>query len=129
MKKQVGSVRFRFYKQKTKKIEPNPNRKKPEKKPEPKPEKTKPKPVWTGFCSKKLEPNRTKTGWFDSVSVWFRFFLKIFSLVIFFNKNQIKLKIIASKLKSQERNSQMITKKMLLCFCGRNNTEANDINK
>jgi hypothetical protein len=53
LKKPAGSVRFRFYNQKTEKTEPNRNRKKTEKtepgpsqteKTEPKPEKTKPKP-------------------------------------------------------------------------------------
>jgi len=66
LKKPACSVRFRFYKQKTEKTEPNRNRQKPEKnraKPE-KPsqtEKTEPKPEklsQTGFCPKKTEPNR-----------------------------------------------------------------------
>jgi len=97
LKKPAGSVRFRFYKQKT---EPNRNRQKTGKKTEPnrknwaKTEKTEPnrnkpsqnqkkprkpsqnrknrvKPVWTGFSPKKAEPNRTETGRFDSVSVFF----------------------------------------------------------
>ena len=74
LKKPAGSVRFRFYNQKTEKTEPNRNRKKPSKtektepepsqteKTEPKPEKTKPKPrkpSQTGFCPKK--PNRTES--------------------------------------------------------------------
>ena len=62
LKKPAGSVRF--YKQKTKRIEPNRNRKKPSQtgKTEPKPEKTEPnrknraKLVLTGFYPKK--PNR-----------------------------------------------------------------------
>jgi hypothetical protein len=58
LKKPAGSVRFRFYKQKPEKTEPNRNRKKQEKKPsqtektEPKPEKTEPKlekPSQTGL--------------------------------------------------------------------------------
>ena len=81
MKKPAGSVRF--YKQKTKKTEPNQNRQKTGKKNRAKPEKPK-KPsqnrkkpsqsVWTGFFPKK--PNRTETGRFDPVSVRFRFFSK-----------------------------------------------------
>jgi hypothetical protein len=57
-------VRFRFYKPKTEKTEPNPNRKKPEK------NRVKPKkPIQTGFCPKK--PNRTETGRFELVLVFF----------------------------------------------------------
>jgi hypothetical protein len=86
LKKPAGSVRFRFYNQKTEKTEPNRNRKKNEQnrknrarteKTEPKPEKTKPKPrkpSQTGFCPKK--PNRIETGRFDPVSVRFRFFFQ-----------------------------------------------------
>jgi len=50
LKKPIGSVRFRFYKPKTKKTEPNPNKKKPEKKPSQteKPIQTK-KPSQTGL--------------------------------------------------------------------------------
>jgi hypothetical protein len=46
LKKSAGSVRFRFYKQKTKKTEPNRTGKKPSQtgKTEPKPEKTEQKP-------------------------------------------------------------------------------------
>jgi len=77
LKKLAGSVRFWFYKQRTKKTEPNRNRQKTGKKPsqtgknraktektEPKPRKpsqnrkNRAKPVWTGFCPKKTEPNR-----------------------------------------------------------------------
>jgi hypothetical protein len=47
LKKPAGSVRFRFYKQKTEKTEPNRNRQKTGKK-------TEPKPSQTG----KTEPNR-----------------------------------------------------------------------
>jgi len=49
LKKPAGLVRFRFYKQKTEKTEPNRNRQKTGKK-------TKPKPSQTG----KTEPNRKK---------------------------------------------------------------------
>ena len=84
LKKRAGSVRFRFYKQKTEKTEPNRNRQKTGKKPSqtgktgPKPRKqsqnrkNRAKPVWTGFCPKK--PNRN--GRFDPVSVRFRFFFQ-----------------------------------------------------
>ena len=72
MKKLAGSVRF--YKQKTKKTEPNRNRQKTEKKPS----QNRENQAKTG----KTEPNRTETGWFDPVSVFFQ--KKNFSLVIFF---------------------------------------------
>jgi len=67
LKKPASSVRFQFYKQKTEKTEPNPNRKKTRKKTKPnrknraKPKnraktgKNRAKPVGTGFCLK----NRT----------------------------------------------------------------------
>ena len=111
MKKPAGSGRFWFYKQKTEKTEPNRTEtdKKPEKKPsqnrakpekpsqtektektEPKPE----KPSQTGlnrFCPKK--PNRTETGRFDPVSVFF-FKKKNIGLVIFFDKNRTEPKMI-----------------------------------
>ena len=67
------SVRFRFYKPKTEKTEPN--RKKNE-----------PKPVWTSFCPKK--PNRT-----EPKPVGF-FFKTNFGLVTFFDKNRIEPKMI-----------------------------------
>jgi hypothetical protein len=54
LKKPAGSVRFRFYKQKTKKTEPNRNKKKREKN-RAKPKKTEPKP-------KKTESNRFEPG-------------------------------------------------------------------
>jgi len=84
LKKSTGSVRF--YKPKTKKTKLNRNRKN-RKKTEPnrkKPSQTKnqAKSVWTDFCPKK--PNRTETGRFEPVSVFFYF--KNFSLVIFFYK-------------------------------------------
>jgi len=109
LKKPAGSVRFRFYKQKIKKTEPNRTEtdKKPEKKPsqtektEPnqkqpsqnrkkpsqnrkKPSQNRAKPV---FALKK--PNRTETGQFDPISVRFRYFFqkKKFDLITFFNKN------------------------------------------
>jgi len=90
-------VRFRFYKQKTKKTELNRNRQKTEPKPR-KPSqnrKNRAKLVWTGFCPKK--PNRTETGRFDPVSVFF-FKKKYFGLVIFFDKNRTEPKIITSTL-------------------------------
>jgi hypothetical protein len=65
LKKLVGSVRFRFYKQKTEKTKPNRNRQKTGKKPSQnraKPEKTEPKPEkmsQTGFCPKKTNRNRS----------------------------------------------------------------------
>ena len=84
MKKPAGSVRFGFYKQKTKKTEPNWTETETDKKPEKNPSQTEPnrkkpsqnraKPVWTGFCPKK--PNRTETSRFDPVSVRFRFFFQ-----------------------------------------------------
>jgi len=52
LKKPTGSVQFRFYKLETKKIEPNPNRKKPGKN---KPNQKKTEPNW-----KKLSQNRAK---------------------------------------------------------------------
>jgi hypothetical protein len=58
LKKPTGSVRFRFYKPKTKKTKPNPNRKK-----------TEPTDLnW--FFPKK--PNQTKTGLFEPVSVFLK---------------------------------------------------------
>jgi hypothetical protein len=89
-KKPAGSVRIWFYKPKTEKTEPNPNRKKLSqtgKKPSQagknraKP-KNQAKPVWTGFCPKK--PNRIETGRFEPVSVRFRFFYKKIQCGYFF---------------------------------------------
>jgi hypothetical protein len=54
LKKTTGLIRFRFYKQKTEKTEPNRNRKNGKK-----PSQTE-KPSQTGFLPKK--PNRTETG-------------------------------------------------------------------
>jgi hypothetical protein len=85
LKKPTNSVRFRFYKLKTEKTEPNPNRKKPSQT-----GKTKQKPSQTG---KKTEPN-----WFEPVFILknrtkpkpvslnrFRcFFFKKFNLIIVF---------------------------------------------
>jgi hypothetical protein len=59
LKKPTGSVRFWFFKPGTKKTEPDPNRKEPSQ---------------TGlnrFLLYKTEPNRTKTGRFEPVSVFF----------------------------------------------------------
>ena len=85
LKKSTGSVQFRFYKPETEKTKPNPNKKnrknraKPEKnepnqKNRAKPEKNRAKPkkpsqtrknqakpVRTGFCSKKIKPNRRRS--------------------------------------------------------------------
>jgi hypothetical protein len=75
LKKLTSSVRF--YKPKTEKTKPNPNRKKLSQT-----EKTK---------SNRFEPvfilnNQTKPGRFESISVFF--LQNKFSLVIFFNKNR-----------------------------------------
>jgi hypothetical protein len=92
LKKLVGSVRFRFYKSKTEKIEPNPNKKtraKPAKnwvKP-----KNRAKPVWTVFVLK----NQTKTGQFESIS---DFFKKI-RFNYFFIKTKPNKKIITTFLR------------------------------
>jgi hypothetical protein len=70
LKKPASSVWFRFYKQKTEKTEPN--RTETDKKPEKKPsqtEKTEPNQFEPVFALKK--PNRTETGQFDPVSVFF----------------------------------------------------------
>jgi hypothetical protein len=74
LKKPAGSVRFRFYKPKTKKTGPDrektsrtePNRTRT-KKNRAKPEKT--KPIW--FEPVFVLKNRTETGWFETVSVRF----------------------------------------------------------
>jgi hypothetical protein len=69
-KNQLNRLKFwknrpvRFYKPKTEKTEPNPNRKKT--KPN---RKNRVKPVWTGFCPKKL--NQIKTDRFEPVLVFF----------------------------------------------------------
>jgi len=93
LKKPAGSVRFRFYKQKTKKTEPKPKPTKNQKKTEPnrknqaKPKKTEPKPekptkpVWTGFCPKKTEPKpvgltRFRFFFKKKNSVWLLFLIK-----------------------------------------------------
>jgi hypothetical protein len=97
LKKQAGSVRFRFYKQKTEKTEPKP------KKPETKQSQTKPKSSQTGktepnqknrartrknrenqaksepnrfelVFAQKTEPNLPETGRFDPISIRFWFF-------------------------------------------------------
>jgi hypothetical protein len=78
LKKLAGLVRFQFYKQKTEKTEPNRNRQKTGKKPsqtgktEPKPEKTeKTEPNRSEPVFSLKKPNRTETGRFDPVSVFF----------------------------------------------------------
>jgi len=112
-KKPAGSVRFRFYKQKTEKTEPKPsqtektkpNRKKPSqnrKKPSQNREnraktgKTEPNRFEPVFALK--TPNRTETGRFDPVSVRVRFFFKkkISVWLLFFNKNRTEPKMITS---------------------------------
>jgi len=74
LKKPAGSVRFRFYKPKAGKNEPNRNRKKPSQnqKNQAKTEKTEPNRFELVFALK----NQTETGRFDPVWVRFRFFLK-----------------------------------------------------
>jgi len=110
LKNPTGSVRFRFYKQKTEKTEPNQNRQKTTKKPsqtgktEPnrkKPSQNRKKPsqnrenrAKTGKTEPNLfepifslkKPNRTETGRFDPVSVrfWFFFQKKIISVWLLF---------------------------------------------
>jgi len=92
LKKPASPVQFRFYKQKTEKTEPNPNRKKPEKnraKLE-KNEKTKPnrlEPVFVLKNRTELKPvglNRFQFGFFFLNSVW----------LVFFYKNRIEPKMI-----------------------------------
>jgi hypothetical protein len=69
LKKPARSVRFRFYKPKTKKIRTESKPKKPSKK-------KRVKPIWTGFCSKKrTEPNRNR--------FWLVFFLNLVWLLFF----------------------------------------------
>jgi len=113
LKKPAGSVRFRFYNKKTKKTEPNRTEPKPiknQKKTEPnraktkKPSQTKKNRAKTGKTEPNLfepvfalkKPNRTETGRFDPVSVWFRVFFqkKNFSLITFFDKNRTEPKMI-----------------------------------
>jgi len=75
LKKPVSLVRFWFYKSKTKKTEPN---------------RTQTEKTIKQTESNRFEPflsykpNRTETGQFEPVSVWFRFFFKKIGLVIFF---------------------------------------------
>jgi hypothetical protein len=79
LKKPAGLVWFRFYKQKTKKIEPNRiQTEKNQKKTKPKPRKlsqtgkTEPKRFEPVFVLKnRNEPNRTETGRFEPVLVRF----------------------------------------------------------
>jgi len=107
LKKQAGSVRFRFYKQKTEKNrkkpsqtgKTEPNRKKPSqnrKKPSQN-RKNRVKPVWTGFCPKK--PNRTEPKPVGLTRFRFGFGIffqkKIISVwLLFFDKNRTELKMI-----------------------------------
>jgi len=115
LKKLVCSVRFRFYKQKTKKTEPKPtknrkkktepNRKKPsqnQKKQSQNREnraktgKTEPHRFEPVFALKK--PNRTEPKPVGLTRFWFGFGFffqkKIFGLVTFFDKNRIEPKMI-----------------------------------
>jgi hypothetical protein len=96
------SLRFQFYKSETEKTEPNriqteKNRAKPEKT-EPN-QKNQAKPVWTGFCPKKM--NRTETDRFEPVSVWFQFFFVW--LLFFFDKNRIEPKMITPSFYQSDR--------------------------
>ena len=108
LKKPAGSVRFRFYNQKTEKTEPNRNRKKTEqnrknraKPKKPSQNRKKPsqnrenraKPVFA--LKNRTEPNRNRSVWpgFGSVSVFF-FKKKYFGLVTFFDKNRTEPKMI-----------------------------------
>jgi hypothetical protein len=87
LKKPTGSVRFRFYKPKTEKTEPNRTQTEKTRK------KTEPNWYEQVFVLKKL--NRTETGRFEPVLV---FFLKIFGLVTFFYKNRTEPKMITPKI-------------------------------
>ena len=110
MKKPAGSVRFRFYKQKTKKTEPNRNRQKTRKnraKPK-KPSQNRENRAKTG----KTEPNRfepvfalknrtePKPVGLTRFRFGFGFFFqkKNFDLVTFFDKNRTESKIIITSL-------------------------------
>jgi hypothetical protein len=83
LKKPAGSVRFRFYKQKT---EPKP--KKPSQT-----GKTEPNRKKLSQNQKKPSQNRTETGRFDPVSVFFSK-KKILVWLFFFNKNRTEPKMI-----------------------------------
>jgi len=100
LKKPAGSVRFRFYKQKTEKTESNRNKK----------NQKKTKPNWKNGAktgknrakTEKTEPNRfepvfalkNRTEPKPVGLTRFRFFLKKFGLVTFFDKNRTEQKII-----------------------------------
>ena len=58
VKKPTGLVRFRFYKLETEKTEPKPN------------QKNRAKPVFV--LKNRTEPNRTETGRFELISVFFK---------------------------------------------------------
>ena len=101
-----GFISLKLKKQNRTQTEKNRKKTKPNQKKTVKTEPNRAKPVWTDFCLKN-ELNRTKTGRFKPVSV---FLLKKFNLIIFFNKNQIKPKIIThliytSQMKSDRRMS------------------------
>ena len=72
LKKQAGSVRFRFYKPKTEKTEPNRTQTEKTESNRKKPSQTKPNRFEPVFALK----NRTETGRFELVLVWFWFFFK-----------------------------------------------------
>jgi len=104
LKKQAGSVRFRFYKQKTEKTEPKP--KKPEKNWS-KPSQNWAKPVWTYFFPKN-KPNLTETGRFNPISVRFWFFLKKIQFgYFFFDKKRTKPKMITPSVLYAEKRVAM----------------------
>ena len=67
MKKPAGSVRFRFYKPKTKKPDRTGKKQAEQNRTEPEPKKTEPNWFEPVFVLK----NRTETGWFETVSVRF----------------------------------------------------------
>ena len=122
LKNPTGSVRFRFYKQKTEKTEPNQNRQKTRKKPsqtgktEPnrkKPSQNRENRAKTGKTEPNLfepvfalkKPNRNRSVWpgFGSVLVFFSK-KNNFSLVTFFDKNRTKPKMITPNLNPQSFN-------------------------
>jgi hypothetical protein len=81
LKKLIGSVRFRFYKPKNKKTKPN----RTQTKKTGKNERNRFEPVF-------IQKNRTELK--PAGLNRFRFFLKNFNLIIFFDKNQTEQKII-----------------------------------
>jgi len=108
LKKPAGSVRFWFYKQKTKKTESNRNWKKtkPNRKTRAKQKKTEPKPskpVWTDFFPKK--PNRNRSVWpgfgfFKKNSIWLLFLIKT-------EPNRTEPKMITPRKHNKSRSSRL----------------------